>query len=172
MEIRDVVTRLVETPEPHKGGMNFLFMKVTTADGIVGCGECPRIEYRARTIVRLIEELKEGFVVGASPHDVESLRHRLYRSNHSLNVPGPLQDQAITSIEMAWWDVVGKAAGGPMYNLLGGKINDPVRTYAYLHYRWTPPKRPSRRPQSTSTSGSLESNSTPSRRSRGRKTSQ
>jgi 2-dehydro-3-deoxyphosphogalactonate aldolase len=142
MEIRDVETLPVGTPAPHKGGVNFLFVKVVTADGTVGYGECPWVEYRLETMQQLIAELKDGFVVGSSPFEIERLRRRLYNSNHSLNVPGPLQAQAIASIEMACWDIVGKTVGEPVYNLLGGRVNDRIRSYTYLHYEWSPPDPP------------------------------
>jgi len=142
MEIQDIETFLVGSPEPHKGGMNFVFVKVTTTDGAVGYGECPWAEYRGRTLAALIDELKDAFIVGSSPFNIEDLRRKLYRSNPALHVPGPLQAQAIAGIELACWDLVGKHVGEPVYNLLGGKVNDPIRSYTYLHYKWTPPEPP------------------------------
>ncbi len=142
MDINRVDPVLVGTPEPHKGGINFLFVRVETSDGLVGWGECPWIEYRGRTMAALIDELAAVFLDDVSPFAIEELRRRLYRSNHSLHVPGPLQAQAIAGIEMACWDLVGKHVGEPVYNLLGGRINDAIRTYTYLHYEWHPPDKP------------------------------
>ena len=130
------------TPKPHKGGVNFLFVKLTTDDGTIGYGECPWIEHRAFSTQRLIEELSEGFIEGQSPFEIENLRKNLYRSNHSLHVPGPLQAQVIGAVEIACWDIIGKSVDEPIYNLLGGKINDEIRSYTYLHYKWSPPASP------------------------------
>jgi len=142
MEIQTVNTHLVGTPAPHKGGHNFLFVELKTDDGLVGFGECPWIEFRSQTTRSLIEELKEGFVIGSSPFEIESLRQRLYQSNHMLNVPGPLQSQVIAGIEIACWDLIGKYVEEPIYSLLGGKFNDQIRCYTYLHYEWEPPESP------------------------------
>lgn len=138
MEIRDVESLSVGTPKPHRGGNNFLFVKLTTVDGVVGYGECPWPEHRLRTLERLVDEMAE-FVVGTDAHDVEQLRQDLDQSSHWFNIPGPLQAQVVAGIEMACWDIIGKEAGEPIYNLLGGVVNDPIRSYTYIHYEWEPP---------------------------------
>jgi 2-dehydro-3-deoxyphosphogalactonate aldolase len=142
MEIRNVETHIVGTPEPHKGGHNFLFIKLETADGLVGYGECPWTEFRTTTIAHLIEEFADGFIIGSSPFDIEWIRRKLYRSNPMLHVPGPLQAQLIAGVEMACWDLIGKRVGEPIYNLIGGSYRDEIRSYTYLHYEWEPPESP------------------------------
>jgi L-alanine-DL-glutamate epimerase-like enolase superfamily enzyme len=139
MEIREIQTIPVGTPDPHRGGTNFLFVKLTTEDGAVGYGECPWVEHRLETLERLFDEMQE-FVLGRSVHDVEGLRQELDQSSHWFNVPGPLQSQVFAAIEMACWDLIGKAAGEPVYNLIGGRVNESIRAYTYIHYEWEPPE--------------------------------
>jgi L-alanine-DL-glutamate epimerase-like enolase superfamily enzyme len=89
-----------------------------------------------------LDELANNFIIGLDPSNIEKLRDRLYRSNHALHVPGPLQAQAIAAVEMACWDIIGKKVNEPIYSLLGGEINNEVRSYTYMHYEWTPPAPP------------------------------
>jgi len=138
MEIRDVEPLPVGTPAPHRGGPNFLFVKLTTADGRVGFGECPWTEFRLATLEKLLDDMTR-FVVGKDPHDVEQIRQELDQDSHWFNIPGPLQAQVFGGVEMACWDLVGKAAGEPVYNLFGGRLTDSIRAYTYIHYEWEPP---------------------------------
>ncbi|WP_158059588.1 mandelate racemase/muconate lactonizing enzyme family protein [Halorussus halophilus] len=142
MAIAEVDTYVVGTPPPHKGGQNWVFVKLTADDGTVGFGECNWTEYRAHTLVQLIEDLEEEFIIGTDPFEIEDLRARLYRGSHFLHVPGPLHAQVVGAIEMACWDIAGKQVGKPVYKLLGGKLNDELRSYTYLHWGWNPPESP------------------------------
>lgn len=142
MQIGDVETYTVGTPEPHKGGSNWYFVKVVTTDGLVGWGECTMTHDRTETMDQLFEELKDPLVVGFDPYNVESLHDRIYRSQQHFHVPGVLQAQFKAAIEMACWDIVGKVTGEPVYNLLGGRHNEKIRSYTYLHYEWEPPQVP------------------------------
>ncbi|WP_336022781.1 mandelate racemase/muconate lactonizing enzyme family protein [Halobellus salinisoli] len=143
MKIRDIETIAVGTPEPHRGGDNFLFVKLTTGDGRVGYGECPWAEHRLRTLEQLVEDMAP-FVRGTDPHDIEQLRQELDQDSHWFNIPGPLQSQVYAAIEMACWDLLGKSAGEPVYNLLGGCVNESLRAYTYIHYEWEPSESPSK----------------------------
>jgi 2-dehydro-3-deoxyphosphogalactonate aldolase len=142
MAIAAVDTYVVGTPSPHKGGKNWVFLKLTDEDGTVGFGECNWTEYRAHTLVQLIEDLEKEFIIGTDPFEIEDLRARLYRGSHFLHVPGPLQAQVVGAIEMACWDIAGKQVEKPVYKLLGGKLNDELRSYTYLHWGWNPPEPP------------------------------
>ncbi|MFC6989713.1 mandelate racemase/muconate lactonizing enzyme family protein [Haloplanus sp. GCM10025708] len=142
MEIQSVDSFVVGTPAPYKGGRNWVFVKVETDDGTVGWGECNWSEYRIETLQQAIDELKDRFVVGFDPFEIERLRERIDRSSHFLHVPGPVNAQVASAIEMACWDIVGKAVGEPVYKLLGGKCHEEVRSYTYMHYEWEPPQPP------------------------------
>lgn len=142
MEIVSIDTYIVGTPAPHRGGKNWVFLKLTADDGTVGWGECNWTEYRERTLVQLIEDMTDPFILGTDPFEIEDLRARLYRGSHFLHVPGPLHAQVVGAVEMACWDLVGKAVGEPIHKLLGGKLNERLRSYTYLHSGWNPPEPP------------------------------
>ena len=138
MKIVDVKTFIVGTPPPHRGGRNWVFLKLTTDEGIEGVGECNTPSFRERTLVRLINELSEPFVLGSDPFDIERLWDTLYTGVHGFHHPGIVSTQVIAAYEMACWDIVGKALDQPVYNLLGGKYRDKVRAYTYM-YEWHAP---------------------------------
>jgi L-alanine-DL-glutamate epimerase-like enolase superfamily enzyme len=92
---------------------------------------------------QLIEALAREFVVGASPFDVELIWQRIYAAHHDYRHPGLGSTPALSAIEMACWDIVGKALGQPIYNLLGGKFHEKLRAYAYMPTEgiWENPER-------------------------------
>jgi 2-dehydro-3-deoxyphosphogalactonate aldolase len=138
MKITSVKTYVVGNPPPHRGGRNWVFLKLTTDEGIEGIGECNTPSHREHTLVRLIEELSEPFVIGTNPFDIEKLWDTLYTGVHAFHHPGIISTQVIAAYEMACWDIVGKALGQPVYNLLGGTYRDKVRAYTYI-YEWHAP---------------------------------
>jgi 2-dehydro-3-deoxyphosphogalactonate aldolase len=139
MKITGVKTFVVGNPPPHRGGRNWVFLKLTTDEGIIGWGECNTPSYREHTLVRLIEELFEPFVLNTSPFDSEKLWDTLYTGIHGFHHPGIVSNQVIAAYEMACWDIVGKAVKQPVYNLLGGKYRSKVRAYTYI-YEWHAPE--------------------------------
>ena len=82
--------------------------------------------------IHLINEMCEQAVVGSSPFDVEAIWHKIYTQPHDYRSPSLTSTPALSAIEMALWDIAGKATGQPIYNLLGGKFRDQLRAYAYL----------------------------------------
>jgi 2-dehydro-3-deoxyphosphogalactonate aldolase len=141
MKIVDVKTYVVGNPPPHRGGLNWIFLKLVTDEGIEGWGECNSPRYRERTIVQLIHELSSRFVFGEDPFDIEKIWERLYKStqtntSHFFQHPGTLTGQVIGAYEMACWDIVGKKLNQPVYRLLGGVKNEKIRAYTYL-YTWS-----------------------------------
>lgn len=141
MEIQDIEPHVVGTPPPYKGGRNWVFLKLTTRDGTVGWGECNWSEYRVNSLVGAVEDL-ERFIVGLDPFEFERVRERLYRSSHFLHAPGPVGAQIASAVEMACIDIAGKVTDRPAHDFLGGKVNDRLRSYTYLHYEWEPPQGP------------------------------
>jgi galactonate dehydratase len=73
-------------------------------------------------------------VVGQDPFDIESLWFKLYQIEHNT---GPVMYSAMAGIEMALWDIAGKACGQPVYNLVGGKVRNKVKAYANGWYKST-----------------------------------
>ena len=105
---------------------NFLFVKIETDEGISGIGE-GTLEYKENALLGAIEDIKR-VLIGRDPRQVELLCHELYRDSYWRI--GPVLMSAISAVDTAMWDIKGKAAGVPVYEMLGGKVRDSVRMYA------------------------------------------
>lgn len=105
----------------------WLFLKVHTNAGIVGLGE-PVIEGRAKTVAEAIQEIAP-YLVGKDPRQVTHHWQAIYR--HAFYRGGPILTSALSGIDMALWDIKGKALGVPVYELLGGPTRTRVRVYAH-----------------------------------------
>ncbi len=106
---------------------SWVFAKVETDEGIVGYGEGTR--HAGPVIAEAIRWL-EPHVVGKNPFDVESLYSTMFKATHYSW--GAIFSCAITAIETAMWDIMGKATGRPVYELLGGSVWDNVRLYSHI----------------------------------------
>ncbi len=104
---------------------NWVFVKVYTDEGISGVGE-GTLEYKEKAFLGAVEHIKEA-IVGLDPHNIERITHDVYRDSYWRC--GPVLMSALSAVEMALWDIKGKALGVPVYQLLGGKANDKVRIY-------------------------------------------
>ncbi|MBX6313274.1 MAG: galactonate dehydratase [Isosphaeraceae bacterium] len=105
----------------------WLFLKVHTDAGIVGLGE-PIVEGRALTVATAIQEIAP-YLVGKDPRQVVHHWQAIYR--HAFYRGGPILTSALSGIDMALWDIKGKALGVPVYELLGGPTRTRVRVYAH-----------------------------------------
>ncbi len=126
MKITDVTTYIVGNP-----WKNWVFARVDTDAGIHGIGE-GTVNGLAKTVEAAIHELKH-FVIGADPFAVEQHSLRLFRDIFSDG--GQVQGAALAALEYACWDIMGKALGVPVFNLLGGRCHQRLRTYANGWYR-------------------------------------
>jgi galactonate dehydratase len=104
-----------------------LFLKVHTDAGIVGLGE-PILEGRAKTCAEAIKEI-EPYLIGKDPRQVVHHWQAIYR--HAFYRGGPILTSALSGIDIALWDIKGKALGVPIYELLGGPTRRRVRVYAH-----------------------------------------
>jgi len=111
---------------------NFLFVKLTTDDGLVGWGD-GTLEWKESTVRDLILDLGRRYVIGRNPFDIESLWFQLYQVEHNT---GPIMYAAMAGIETALWDIVGKATHQPVYNLVGGKVRSKLKVYANGWYAY------------------------------------
>ena len=134
MKIVDVKTYVVDVPPPHWGGSRWIFLKLITDEGIEGIGECTYHGRLNNVYVELIKSLAESFVIGSDPFRIEKLWSDIYEEQ-AVRHPGPISTPVLSAIEMACWDIVGKALNQPIYNLLGGVFNEKLRAYSYL-YGW------------------------------------
>jgi len=132
MKIADLKTYIVGNPPPHHGGRNWVFLKITTDDGIEGFGEAYAVPFDARTAVRMIEDMGERYVIGFDPFKTERLWRILYGSGFGQH-PDLAKLAVISAFEMACWDIVGKELNQPIYNLLGGQYHEKIRSYTYLY---------------------------------------
>lgn len=110
---------------------NWLFTKVYTDEGIYGVGEGTLMAF-AKTIEAAIHELSP-FVLGLDPMQVEIITQRLTRDPYSEG--GQVHMCAVAAIEIACWDIIGKALNQPIYNLGGGRCHEKLRAYANGWYR-------------------------------------
>jgi galactonate dehydratase len=125
---------IIKSIELFKVPPRWLFLKMTTEDGLTGWGE-PVVEGRADTVAACVKEL-EGIVLGRNAGDIEDMFQVLYRGGFYRG--GPVLTSAISGIEQAMWDIKGRALGVPVYELLGGACRDKMRVYC-----WTGGDRPS-----------------------------
>ena len=105
---------------------NWVFIKVYTDEGIDGVGEAT-LEYKEKALWGAVEHIKE-YLVGQNPLDIEKHWHAIYRDAYWRG--GPVLMSALSAVEMALWDILGKSLNTPVYQLLGGKCHDKVRLYA------------------------------------------
>lgn len=144
MKVTGIETILLNNTPPYRGGRTFLFIKLSTDEGIVGLGERPTGHTPdLKSQIALLHDLVERFVVGKSPFEIERIWQAIYASNHDYRHPSLYGTPALSAIEMALWDIIGKATGQPIYNLLGGACHDRLRAYAYMPTDgvWDDPKR-------------------------------
>jgi L-alanine-DL-glutamate epimerase-like enolase superfamily enzyme len=122
MKITGVKTAVVE------GNFDWTYVRVETDEGICGLGEC----FFAPGLTGMLRELTL-VILGADPRDIRPLFRRLqWASSGAGSVAGTVYN-AITGIEMALWDLLGKWLGVPVYRLLGGKFREKIPIYADCH---------------------------------------
>ena len=110
----------------------YLFIRLHTDEGITGIGEVGAWGYLDGT-VGVLKKL-EGYIIGQDPMRIEHHWQYMYRS---MYFRGSILMSAISAIDIALWDIKGKALGVPVYELLGGKCRDKVRTYPAV-FKFTP----------------------------------
>lgn len=122
MKVTDIKTQIV-----NLNFRNAVIVKVETDDGVTGLAETV-MKRKTRTVEQSILDLKR-YLVGKDPTEIEYHWERMYRD--SFWVGGPLHCTAISAIDCALWDILGKASGLPVYKLLGGPTRKQVPTYCH-----------------------------------------
>ena len=132
MKLTDLEIFVVGNPPPCWGGRYFIFVKLTTDNGITGYGEVYAASIGPNAMVHVIEDVFQRHMQGENPENIELMFRRAYSSGFTqrpdLTVMG-----AFSGLEIACWDILGKAHERPIYALLGGKMNDRIRSYTYLY---------------------------------------
>ena len=132
MKIKDLKTFVVANPTPHFGGRYFIFLKLITESGIEGVGEVYCSTFGPHVIVKMIEDVFERHVEGTDPFRIETLWRNVYGRGYTLRPDVSLMG-VLSGLEIALWDICGKAVEKPVYELLGGKVHEKLRTYTYLY---------------------------------------
>ncbi|XDA97209.1 mandelate racemase/muconate lactonizing enzyme family protein [Sulfitobacter sp. LCG007] len=132
MKLADLDIIVTAPPAPGWGGRYWILVKLTTDTGITGWGECYAASVGPEAMRAVIADVFERHMAGENPEDIELMFRRAYSSGFTqrpdLTVMG-----AFSGLEIACWDILGKARERPVYALLGGRMNDRVRAYTYLY---------------------------------------
>lgn len=132
MKLQGLEIIVTAPPAPGWGGRYWILVKVTTDDGIVGWGECYASSVGPEAMRAVIEDVFARHMLGENPENIELMFRRAYSSGFTqrpdLTVMG-----AFSGLEIACWDILGKARDRPVHALLGGRMNQRVRAYTYLY---------------------------------------
>ena len=123
MKITDIQTLIVNAEMK-----NWVFVKILTDEGIYGWGEST-VEWKTRAVVGAIEDLKP-LIIGKDPRNIK--QNFQIMTKHSFWKLGVIGMSAISGIEHAMWDILGKSLNTPVWQLLGGKVRDKVKIYTHL----------------------------------------
>lgn len=118
------------------GSQDTVLIKIETDEGITGWGECDSSPYVVKTIVdcppsHVVCRGLKDILMGQDPFDVEKIWNDMYRGSYYYGRRS-VGIHAMSGIDIALWDIMGKAAGRPVHKLLGGRINSRLRAYASM----------------------------------------
>jgi galactonate dehydratase len=122
MKISALRTVVVGTP-----WRNLTIVELTTDDGLTGVGEVRMLNH-TDALLGYLREATVNHVLGSDPFEVERLVSRMYRGDFAR--AGEIAMSAISTVEQACWDIIGKALGQPVYRLLGGAVRERIKAYA------------------------------------------
>ncbi len=132
MKLNAVDVIVTAPPAPGWGGRYWILVKVTTDTGLIGWGECYASSVGPDAMRAVIADVFDRHMRGESPENIELMFRRVYSSGFTqrpdLTVMG-----AFSGLEIACWDILGKARGRPVWALLGGRMTPRVRAYTYLY---------------------------------------
>ena len=114
----------LETFLTNAGLRNYLFVRLTTDTGLTGIGEAS-LEWQERAVQVLVEEWVAARIIGRDPFDIEDVIGGMVRDQYQ---GGATVMTAISGVELALWDLIGKACGEPVYRLIGGRARPTERS--------------------------------------------
>ena len=132
MKLQDLDVIITAPPAPGWGGRYWILVKLTTACGITGWGECYAASVGPQAMRAVIADVFERHMAGENPENIELMFRRAYSAGFTqrpdLTVMG-----AFSGLEIACWDILGKARDRPVWALMGGLMNKRIRAYTYLY---------------------------------------
>ena len=134
MKLKDIQTFVVGNPPPHYGGRYFVFVKLTTDGNVSGVGEAYCVPFAPHLVASMLQDVFQRYMAGEDPHNIERMWRRVYSAGFTQR-PDVTMMGVLSALEMACWDIIGKEAGQPVYNLLGGKVHERLRSYTYIYAR-------------------------------------
>lgn len=132
MKLADLEIFVVAPPAPGWGGRYWIIPKLTTACGITGYGECYASAVGPEAMRAVIADVFARHMQGENPENIELMSRRVWSSGFTQR-PDPTVFGAFAGLEIACWDILGKARDRPVWALLGGRMNDRLRAYTYLY---------------------------------------
>jgi L-alanine-DL-glutamate epimerase-like enolase superfamily enzyme len=132
MKLQDLEIFVVAPPAPGWGGRYWIFPKLTTDTGVVGYGECYASTVGPEAMKAVIADVFARHMQGENPENIEMMFRRAYSSGFTQR-PDPTVIGAFSGLEMACWDILGKDRDRPVWALLGGMMNERLRSYTYLY---------------------------------------
>jgi galactonate dehydratase len=131
MKIVQVTPYVIKIRTNARGGVYWFFVKVETDNNITGWGEIYWNSFEPGLYKKMVMAVADEFLIGEDPFSIEKFFIRVFTKLGHWH--GDLALTGIVSgLEMACWDIMGKALDRPVYDLLGGKVNERIRTYSYL----------------------------------------
>jgi galactonate dehydratase len=134
MKLTDIKTFIAGNPAPGVGGRYFVFVKLTTDGNVHGIGEAYCVPFHPDLVARMLVDTFGRYLEGEDPHNIESIWRRVYSAGYTQHADLALM-AVLSALEMACWDIIGKEAGQPVYNLLGGRVHERLRSYTYIYAR-------------------------------------
>jgi galactonate dehydratase len=134
MKLTDIKTFIAGNPAPGVGGRYFVFVKLTTDGNVHGIGEAYCVPFHPEVVARMLVDTFGRYLAGEDPHNIESIWRRVYSAGYTQHADLALM-AVLSALEMACWDIIGKEAGQPVYNLLGGRVHERLRSYTYIYAR-------------------------------------
>jgi len=132
MHVAELETFVVGNRPGEFGGEYFIFVKLTTNTGVVGYGEHYGATFGPDVVPAMIADLADRHLIGNDPFEIERFWHRCLGSGFSHRPDISLMG-CVSALEMACWDIIGKEVDKPVYQLLGGRVHDALRSYTYLY---------------------------------------
>ncbi len=125
---------------PKRPQWHPVFVRIHTDEGISGVGEAGlAYDWGHSAAANMINEIVKARVIGFDPFQTELLWSKMFREGFWAQGSNAVFYAAMSAIDTALWDIKGKALGVPVYQLLGGKVNPKLRTYAsQLQFDWDP----------------------------------